>query len=367
MVALVGSFAPLSPTVLGVAQAQQARTVTVLAGAGQDTVDILSYFPQNVRVHVGDTVTWKQNSDASHTISFFGTFTGPGGANVFAEPGTLVPSPNLPIAGRTGVNQANRVQRFPYPGPEANGSVYHGEGMVSSGRLRGVPQTPGLPPLESWSLTFDRPGLYNYICLTHADQMHGTVEVVDTSASVPGQAEIDAKAQQEITSMMDIAERAKAQRSNNRSEPGPNDTTTWYVSAGNHLFQLNDPRVQLQEFMPRNVTITAGDSVVWGSTGFHTVTFNPTPPAPPDNYLETLPDGTEAIVNNPMTRDPAKPSAIYDPAQFFNSGNLSPNQPNGTAWMLTFETPGTFEYYCSVHLDLGMVGTVTVVSRSPPS
>jgi plastocyanin len=31
--------------------------------------------------------------------------------------------------------------------------------------------------------------------------------------------------------------------------------------------------------------------------------------------------------------------------------------------MLAFETPGTFEYYCSVHLDVGMKGTITVLAR----
>ena len=117
------------------------------------------------------------------------------------------------------------------------------------------------------------------------------------------------------------------------------------------------------EFLPRDTTITAGDSVVWGSTGFHSVTFNPLPPAPALNLLETLPDGTQAIINNPQAFDPTKPSAVYDPTRFFSSGNLSQNQPNGTAWTLTFDTPGVYEYYCSVHLDLGMKGTITVLAR----
>ena len=85
---------------------------------------------------------------------------------------------------------------------------------------------------------------------------------------------------------------------------------------------------------------------------------------PPLNYLEPLPDGTQAIINNPQAFDPIKPSPVYDPSKFYNSGNLSNGQPNGTAWSLTFDTPGVFEYYCNVHRDLGMVGTVTVLPRS---
>ena len=128
--------------------------------------------------------------------------------------------------------------------------------------------------------------------------------------------------------------------------------------------QITDERASLQEFMPKNLTITAGDTVVWGSTGFHSVTFNPTPPMPELRYLETLPDGTQAIINNPVMFNPVKPSAAYDPTKFFNSGNLSSAQPNGTGWTLTFNTPGTYEYVCGVHEALGMKGAITVVPRS---
>jgi len=263
------------------------------------------------------------------------------------------------------VTRFNPVSAYPFPGPEANGSVYRPGDFVSSGRMAGVPPTPGLDEIKEFSLTFDMPGTYFYLCVTHADQMQGRVEVLPADAvQAPSQAEIDATAKAEMDVIFGLVERETAQRTNMRSEPGPANNTVWYVSAGNHWFQITDERASLQEFMPKNLTITAGDTVVWGSTGFHSVTFNPTPPMPELRYLETLPDGTQAIINNPVMFNPVKPAAAYDPTMFFNSGNLSSGQPNGTGWTLTFNTPGTYEYVCGVHEALGMKGTIIVVPRS---
>jgi len=346
------------------AAAQEPKTVTVLVGGGQDTVDLLSFFPRKVRIHVGDTITWKQNSDAAHTVSLHGAFPGPGGANLFFDPGTTVPGANLPVPGRPGVTQLNPLQVYPFPGPEVLDSVYSGGQFVSSGRFVGTPPTPGLDrDVFEFSLTFDTPGTYEYLCLTHVGTMFGTVEVVGATSDVPTAADIEVEGQAQIAALTNLTEREKAQRDNSRSEPGPAGNTTWYVMAGNHFFQLGDLRATLLEFLPRDVTVTAGDTIVWGSTGFHSVTFNPAPPPPPLNLLETLPDGTQAIINNPLAYDPVKPSAVYDPTKLFNSGNLAQAQPNGTAWTLAFETPGVFEYYCAVHREAGMVGTITVLPR----
>src|SRR5688500_16870048 len=42
---------------------QPARTVTALVGAGEDTDVINAFFPAVLRIRVGDTITWKLNSD----------------------------------------------------------------------------------------------------------------------------------------------------------------------------------------------------------------------------------------------------------------------------------------------------------------
>lgn len=69
------------------------------------------------------------------------------------------------------------------------------------------------------------------------------------------------------------------------------------------------------------------------------------------------------MIRNPLIISPERPSAVYDPARHFNSGGLGPFTANGTSWALTFERPGTFEYFCGVHREEGMKGSITVVPR----
>src|ERR671919_757457 len=88
--ALTGALEPVK-----IAEAQAAspapRTVTVLVGGGQDTIVLDNFFPQSVRVRVGDTVVWKFNGDETHhfhTVTFFGgPFDGPKRAVVGGGPG----------------------------------------------------------------------------------------------------------------------------------------------------------------------------------------------------------------------------------------------------------------------------------------
>jgi plastocyanin len=302
-------------------------------------------------------------------VSFPGPFEGAGQSSVFASPDELlVPSNNIPFPGRPGVNYANPQRNWPVPGPEVNGSVFRPGQLISSGNLASVPQTPGVEPIETFSLTFDTPGTYRYLCFFggHPELMFGSVEVVGAqAAAVPSPAQIDAQAQEEMAAITERLERAKAERTRSAlRDLGPNGTNVWYVGAGNNYFRINEDRIGIDEFFPKDLTVTSGDAVVWASTGFHAVTFNPSPIIAPLNLEAWLPDGTQVVLNNPEVYDPVKPTGVFDPTQYYVSGNLSQGQPVGTAWTLTFETPGTFEYYCAVHRDRGMTGSITVVPRS---
>jgi plastocyanin len=57
---------------------------------------------------------------------------------------------------------------------------------------------------------------------------------------------------------------------------------------------------------------------------------------------------------------PAGISATYDPTKYFNSGPLGGGNPAGAEFSLTFDKPGTYPYFCAVHADLGMKGTIVV-------
>lgn len=350
--------------------AQEPRELIVLAGAGQDTAAALAFFPQNVRVRVGDTVVWKLGGDEEHTVSFVAGTTPVGRAEPTGAglPGQLIPFPIAPVPeGPPGLTMLNPEQIFPTRAPGASTEAYAGPGaFVNSGRLGREPLVPGTPLNDSFSLVFDAPGIFPYMCLIHAPRnMFGTVEVVAASAAdVPSQAEIDAQAQEEVAALLSLIEGSRAQAGQSRNVSGPGGATLWTVLAGNRPNAINDVRVQLLEFLPRDLTVAVGDTVLWESDFFHTVTFVPTPP-PPERFLpEILPDGSARVIRNPAVFNPARPGPVFDPAQVFNSAPIGSTGPNGATWALTFERPGTFEYFCAVHREAGMVGSITVLPRS---
>jgi plastocyanin len=158
-------------------------------------------------------------------------------------------------------------------------------------------------------------------------------------------------------------EAARAQGETVRSEPGPNGTTVWFVRAGAVDALTGDMRAQSLDFMPENLTIQAGDTVIWMSPEFHTVTFSPLPPGP--EFVIPMPqeEGPPLLLISPEVVLPAKPNGIYDETQYFNSGLIGRFSPLGFGWALTFEEPGTYEYVCAVHNEMGMRGTITVVAR----
>ena len=104
--------------------------------------------------------------------------------------------------------------------------------------------------------------------------------------------------------------------------------------------ELNgDPAVKVTmtntlKFNPEKVTIEAGETVLWENTTYvvHTVTCDPEK-ATMDRSVQ-LPEG----------------------ANTFGSGKMEP----GNTFEYTFETKGTFKYFCEPHEGANMSGTVIV-------
>jgi plastocyanin len=344
------------------ATAQGTRNVTVLVGAGQDTLQALAFFPQALRIHQGDTVTWKRNGDELHTVSFTrGVDPGPTGVPAPSDPsGARIPAFGVPAPG--GGQQLNPQIAWP---TRARGSAverYTGTGFISSGLLVDEPLAENTGVNEVFPVAFPNAGLFSYICLIHPEVMRGTVEVVPTATTTPDQAAIDAQANAEVAAMMRLLQAAKTQgEMPPRRDPAPNGSTTWYARAGGHDFVSGDTRAQVLDFQPKNLVIAAGDTVVWTARYFHTVSFVPSP-EPPELFDEAVPGPTGApiIPLDPMTVNPARPAPTYDPTQYYNSGLLGQFTTLGDAWSLTFTQPGTFEVLCLIHDEQGMKGTITV-------
>lgn len=127
-----------------------------------DSADIMQYFPPNISVKVGDSITWTNNQDVPHTVTFLSGATPPG----FIAP---IPQPSGPPF----LALAPAVV-FP-----SGNNVYGGSGITSSG-IFGT----GFPNPAAYTVKFTAPGTYTYVCLLHGDQgMTGTVTVSGAAAA----------------------------------------------------------------------------------------------------------------------------------------------------------------------------------------
>jgi plastocyanin len=203
LLGLLPGALPEDSALVKIATAQPAnmapRTVTVQTGAGQDTVDLLAFLPEKVRIRVGDTVTWKMEGDI-HTGSFT-TGTKPEGLIISrsqAAPGEVLPRMFLPMPGTSqGVTIMNPALVFPTRKADQPVETCSGTGFINSGMMSNAPLFPGTPSIQTSCVTFDTPGTFQYVCLHHQEfRMRGAVEVVPATATdVPSQADINAKAQ----------------------------------------------------------------------------------------------------------------------------------------------------------------------------
>jgi plastocyanin len=96
-----------------------------------------------------------------------------------------------------------------------------------------------------------------------------------------------------------------------------------------------------QAFQPETITIHVGDEVTWtnGSSEHHTVTADGS----------SLPDGADYFASGGAATEEAAEDDLSD-------GLLGP----GESYSHTFDTPGTYRYFCIPHRGAGMVGTVVV-------
>jgi len=330
----------------------EARLLTVLVGAGTDTVAVNAFLPSRVTIRAGDTIMWELNHpEEFHTTVFL--------SDAKAPP-VFVPVPG----GGPRELQVNQELAFPTSGPTKPAEVYDGTGFYTSGIMYNFPAgPPGVPPNYDLRLTFSKPGTYEYLCVLHPP-MKGTVTVVAANdPDVPTQAEINAQAKKKEDILKAEIDRLVAAGSSAGSELGPGGTTIWHVQAG----AAGDPPTALAfDFLPGDITVQEGDTVIWTSVMYHNVTFHPGR-LPPDLMPQiSSANVPEILTLNPEVVFPIKPAGEFDGTGFWSSGIIGNDfapLPGGKSFAMTFSKPGTYRYVCAVHRVLGMEGTVTVVPR----
>ncbi len=180
---------------LGGAQPQN-DTRTVAAGGG-GPVSVLTWFvPQNVSISAGETVTWVNPTVVGepHTVSFLkqqdyfaaiespyliprDTELTPANPNERNTEPFIIPGQNDTTTSNTIIVANNRASspvvidaqnNVTYLPLNANYTMTGDELYVNSGWIwpeNAIP--PGLPPITSFSVTFENPGAYDYICVIH--------------------------------------------------------------------------------------------------------------------------------------------------------------------------------------------------------
>lgn len=278
------------------------------------------FFPNNLTVDVGDSITWNLKSAEFHTISFLS------GASPASYPLVLMtpsgPSFNPAVAAPSG------------------GTSYSGSGFLNSGIL-------GFGPQKSFKVTFTKAGSYEYDCLVHST-MKGWVHVQPAGTAYPHTQDFyNAKARQS---------EAKATREGYGLIALGLAKAMWgetgQVTAGiGQLFSTGS--IAVMRFLPHLDVVSVGQTVTWTNRDPetpHTVTFNL-------NFADPLAAFfPSANVTPGAGGGSATMSATTDQV---NSGVLGLIAP--TTFHVKFTSPGLYQYHCELHDQLGMTGAVLVV------
>ena len=297
----------------------------VAAGAQNGNLgsQALGFLPNELWIRAGDGIQWAFGSDEIHTV----TFLSPGQV----RPPLLDASHNF----------------IGCPGVSPDLSSFTGLTCVTSSRLA-IGQT--------FTVYFPTRGNFKLVCLVHAD-MTGSIHVVDASSPLPhDQGFYDREADRQRSVL--IAD-ASGLRGRGNSEPEGSITAgvSAIVSTG-----AGSQTASLSRFLRDNIVVQVGDTVEWVNRDAsipHTVTFGtePADPRPPSANVTADSDGARhAVIGAPGD---SVNSGIMPPA-FQDRPGLAQAPLAVTRFRVTFTVPGTFNYICSLHDNLGMKGTVIV-------
>lgn len=298
------------------------RWTVIVGGHTKDNrVYANGFFPRELTIRVGDTVTWK--FDGYHNVTFLG-----GG-----------PRPSFAI------KNGNRFYGNPQVFFPAGGNQYSGTGLHNSG-------TPQGDKPFSYSLTFTKPGRFEYVCTIHPG-MTGIVNVVQSQITDNPAAALARGRNQQAAS---VNSGMKAYDNLNPQRSGTRVVVT--------LIGNRQDRYSLLRFTRDPLVISVGTTVTWTVRDpfeIHTVTFTSGNKPPGLIVPEPQAGGLPKLLLNGAAVTPTT-AKTYNGTGYVNSGLLfavgTPGNPS--SFSLTFTKPGRYVYWCIVHADVGQKGIVVV-------
>lgn len=300
----------------------------------------LAFLPSELWIHANDSIRWTIASTEIHTVTFLQQTPG--------QPGQV----RQPLFG------AFETQ-IGCPGITPDGSSFDGSNCVNSG-VMGTFDTIVGP--QSYSVKFPKAGNFKFVCFVHFD-MTGTIHVLDPSQTLPyDQNFYNREAQIDGAALVLEASGLTIRGILEDNYGGPAVKVTAGIGEIMTTSGAGSQTAALFRFLRDVIVVRVGDTVEWTNldpSTPHTVTFGTEPfdPRPPSaNATPSLDGARQAVINSPGD---SVNSGLLTLA-FQDRPNLEQSPLGVTRFRVTFKSPGTFNYICALHDNLGMKGTVIV-------
>lgn len=379
----------------------QPKGTTTPAAAGPQTVGVqvdgkspslvasyTAYFPNEVKARPGDSVKFTSTYGGEpHTVTL-GTMVDTALPKAAAagpnadEPPELKKIPALIPDG-----PGDAVQTVAQPCFLATGDLPAG-GAACSKEQQAQPAFDGtqsffnsgfLPDQATFTVKLAntiKPGVYNYFCTLHRAGMSGKITVVDSGQTVPPPAQVTQEGQSQLNALVQKLQPTETALKAGTLPPFVAQAKPDQALAGGGTQDIQNALVN--EFGPPAASVPVGGSLTWTVLGPHTISFNA--PASAQNIINKTPDGAVHLNQEagapaggpgvpppsgppPSTNGPPPPPTVvdggsFDGTSFHSSGIILSFPPALTAYKLTFQKAGTYNYVCLIHPD--MKGTVKV-------
>jgi plastocyanin len=331
--------------------AAQAKTKEMYVGPPVATAKKLgqtttanAFFPSKLTVNVGDSVSFVPAG--FHTINL--PKKGDGALPFILPTGTKAAGVTDAAGAAFWFNGQDNLSLNPAFAKSAYGKKfsYNGAKQVESGLPAGDKPKP-------MTVKFTKAGTFKVYCDLHPG-MAASVTVAKKGATIP-------TAKQDAAAVKKQADAAlKAAKGLADTKPGANTVDLGVAGKGG---------VEYFGMAPSNLTVAPGTTVKFqmtkGSYEAHTATFGPGNIEDPASYLGGIAASFESPAIDPKGTYPSDvtPVSISPTLHgngFWSSGVLdaASASPLPGSSSVTFNTPGSYKYYCLIHPF--MVGTVTV-------